>query len=67
MARGTTYARSRTTGRGIPDWMNDKIFNRLQRGTPKAHSKGLGSYIVKSLVKDYRGNVWSKTAYRAII
>ena len=45
-------------GPGIPDWMKDKIFNRLQRGTTKTHGKGLGLYIVKSLVKDYMGKMW---------
>lgn len=45
-------------GSGIPDWVKDKIFERFQRGTTKAHGKGLGLYLVKKLVHDYHGSVW---------
>jgi signal transduction histidine kinase len=45
-------------GPGIPDWIKDKIFQRFQRGTTKAHGKGLGLYLVKKLVDDYHGAVW---------
>ncbi|BAI62204.1 putative hybrid sensor and regulator [Methanocella paludicola SANAE] len=45
-------------GPGIPDWIKDKIFLRFQRGSTKAHGKGLGLYLVKKLVESYNGAVW---------
>jgi signal transduction histidine kinase len=45
-------------GPGIPDWVKDKIFQRFQRGSTKAHGKGLGLYLVKKLVDSYNGAVW---------
>lgn len=45
-------------GPGIPDWVKSKIFLRFQRGVTKAHGKGLGLYLVRSLVKSYQGTVW---------
>ncbi len=45
-------------GPGIPDWIKDKIFKRFQRGSTKAHGKGLGLYLVKKLVESYNGAVW---------
>lgn len=45
-------------GPGIPAYLKDKLFNRFQRGTTKAHGKGLGLYLVRSLVEGYGGRVW---------
>lgn len=45
-------------GPGIQDWIKDKIFMRFQRGSTKAHGKGLGLFLVKRLVEDYKGKVW---------
>jgi PAS domain S-box-containing protein len=45
-------------GPGIPDWLKNKLFNRFQRGSSKAHGRGLGLYLVKTLVEGYRGKVW---------
>ncbi len=45
-------------GCGIPDNLKLKIFNRLERGDTKAHGKGLGLYLVKTLVDDFHGQVW---------
>ncbi|HMK47880.1 MAG TPA: ATP-binding protein [Methanocella sp.] len=45
-------------GPGIPDWLKDRIFARFQRGTTKAHGKGLGLFLVKRLVQDCHGMVW---------
>ena len=45
-------------GPGIPDDMKDKIFTRLQRGKTRASGAGLGLFLVKRLVEDYRGQVW---------
>jgi signal transduction histidine kinase/DNA-binding NarL/FixJ family response regulator len=45
-------------GPGVPDWIKDKIFMRFQRGSTKAHGKGLGLYLIKKLVEGYHGVVW---------
>lgn len=45
-------------GPGVPDWIKDKIFQRFQRGSTKAHGKGLGLYLIKKLVEGYHGSVW---------
>jgi len=45
-------------GPGIPDILKARIFNRFERGDTKAHGKGLGLYIVRSLIEDYHGRVW---------
>src|SRR5271157_866530 len=44
-------------GNGIPDSIKQKIFRRLQRGTTKAHGRGLGLFIVKTLVERVGGSV----------
>jgi PAS domain S-box-containing protein len=46
------------TGPGIVDDMKIKIFTRFQRGNTHASGKGLGLYLVKTLVENYRGKVW---------
>ncbi|HMK46274.1 MAG TPA: sensor histidine kinase [Methanocella sp.] len=56
----TKYYRTVITdnGYGIPDEVKQKLFRRFQRGTTKAHGKGLGLYIVKMLVERFDGEVW---------
>jgi signal transduction histidine kinase len=44
-------------GHGIPDDVKPKLFRRLQRGTTKVPGKGLGLYIVRSLVEKLGGSV----------
>lgn len=44
-------------GPGIPDDLKLKLFNRFQRGDTKTHGKGLGLYIVRSLVEKVDGDV----------
>ena len=44
-------------GYGIPDEVKGKIFQRFQRGTTRAHGKGLGLYIVKQLIEKSGGSV----------
>jgi two-component system, sensor histidine kinase len=44
-------------GMGIPDETKPKLFYRFQRGSTKAHGKGLGLYIVKSIVERIGGSV----------
>jgi signal transduction histidine kinase len=45
-------------GPGIPDSLKQKLFVRFQRGTAKTSGRGLGLYLVKTLVDDYHGKVW---------
>ncbi len=45
-------------GPGIPDDIKSKIFTRFQRGKTKASGRGLGLYLVKTLVENFRGKVW---------
>lgn len=47
------------TGQGIPDEMKGVIFTRFRKGTNKRSGKGLGLYIVRSLVEKYGGTVWA--------
>ena len=44
-------------GFGIPEDIKPKLFARFQRGTTKAHGKGLGLYIVRTLVEMFGGTV----------
>jgi two-component system, sensor histidine kinase len=44
-------------GHGIRDDVKPKLFQRFQRGTTRAHGKGLGLYIVRSLVDKLGGSV----------
>jgi PAS domain S-box-containing protein len=45
-------------GPGIPDDLKSIIFTRFQRGKSKASGRGLGLYLVKTLVEDFGGKVW---------
>ncbi len=45
-------------GPGIPDELKDKLFMRFQRGNTKASGKGLGLYLVSTLVSDFHGKIW---------
>lgn len=47
-------------GPGIPDEIKDKLFTRFQRGYTKATGKGLGLYLVRTLVDDFHGRVWAE-------
>ena len=51
-------------GPGISDELKGKLFHRFQRGTTKAHGKGLGLYLVRTLIEGYRGNVWVEDRVR---
>lgn len=44
-------------GHGIPDDVKPKLFTRFQRGTTKAQGKGLGLYIVRTLLDKFGGSV----------
>jgi signal transduction histidine kinase len=57
-AAGSVYVVTiEDNGHGIPDDVKPKLFRRFQRGTTKAHGKGLGLYIVRSLVEKLGGSV----------
>ncbi|BAI61359.1 putative histidine kinase [Methanocella paludicola SANAE] len=45
-------------GPGIPDELKTRIFNRFERGNTKAKGKGLGLFLVKTLVHDFNGKIW---------
>ncbi|BAI61618.1 putative histidine kinase [Methanocella paludicola SANAE] len=45
-------------GPGIPDELKTRIFNRFERGNTKAKGKGLGLYLVKTLVHEFNGKIW---------
>lgn len=45
-------------GPGIPDNVKAVLFERFRRGKTRAAGKGLGLYIVKTLVQDFKGKVW---------
>ena len=44
-------------GPGISNEVKPQLFNRFQRGQTKAHGKGLGLFIVKSMVEQVGGDV----------
>ncbi|OPY29267.1 MAG: sensory histidine kinase CreC [Methanocella sp. PtaU1.Bin125] len=44
-------------GHGIPDDVKPRLFRRFERGTTKAHGKGLGLYIVRMLAERFGGSV----------
>jgi PAS domain S-box-containing protein len=45
-------------GPGISDELKNRLFMRFQRGREKALGKGLGLYLVRTLVHDFRGSIW---------
>nr|WP_255668399.1 PAS domain-containing sensor histidine kinase [Methanocella sp. CWC-04] len=45
-------------GPGITDEMKKTIFDRFKRGNTKAKGRGLGLYLVRTLVNDFHGKVW---------
>jgi PAS domain S-box-containing protein len=45
-------------GPGIPDELKGKIFRKFQRGKTRASGKGLGLFLVNTLVTDFGGKVW---------
>jgi len=47
-------------GPGIPEDRKQEIFERYKRGDTKARGRGLGLYLVKTLVEDFGGKVWAE-------
>ncbi len=44
-------------GPGIPDDLKNRLFARFQRGKTETSGRGLGLYLVKTLVEGFKGNV----------
>ncbi|HMK45352.1 MAG TPA: PAS domain S-box protein, partial [Methanocella sp.] len=44
-------------GPGVPDELKPKLFYRFQRGDTKAHGRGLGLFIARSLVEQAGGDI----------
>ena len=49
-------------GPGIPDDMKPVIFDRFRKGKTTKSGKGLGLFIVRSLVESYGGRIWAADA-----
>jgi PAS domain S-box-containing protein len=47
-------------GPGISDNIKSRLFTRFSRGDTKTRGRGLGLFLVKSLVEDYHGKVWAE-------
>ncbi len=47
-------------GPGIPEDRKQEIFERYKRGDTKTRGRGLGLYLVKTLVEDFGGEVWAE-------
>ncbi|HMK46332.1 MAG TPA: PAS domain-containing sensor histidine kinase [Methanocella sp.] len=47
-------------GPGIPDEKKSRLFTRMQRGTARTTGRGLGLYLVKTLVEDFNGRIWAE-------
>jgi PAS domain S-box-containing protein len=45
-------------GPGLPDPIKDKLFTRYFKGKASVNGKGLGLFLVKTLVEDFQGTVW---------
>ncbi|WP_424356705.1 ATP-binding protein [Methanocella sp. MCL-LM] len=45
-------------GPGIPDELKGRLFGRFERGQTKVSGKGLGLFLIKTLVEDFHGKVW---------
>lgn len=58
--KGRTYCRVgvEDNGPGIPDELKGKIFSRFEKGKTKAAGRGLGLYLVRTLVDYFHGKVW---------
>ncbi|WP_230741976.1 PAS domain S-box protein [Methanooceanicella nereidis] len=44
-------------GPGIPDELKDKLFTLYPKGKPRVSGKGLGIYLIKTLVDDFGGKI----------
>ncbi len=44
-------------GPGIPDDLKSRLFTRFERGKTKARGRGLGLFLVKTLLEDMKGSI----------
>jgi signal transduction histidine kinase len=44
-------------GRGIPDWLKARLFQRFARGKTDVHGSGLGLYLVRTMLEHYGGHI----------
>jgi PAS domain S-box-containing protein len=51
-------------GPGIPDELKSKIFIRFQKNMVKARGKGIGLYLVKSVLEGFRGRIWVEDRFQ---
>ncbi len=51
-------------GPGVPDELKPRLFTRFRRGKTKASGKGMGLFLVNTLVKDFHGRVWAEDRVR---
>jgi signal transduction histidine kinase len=49
-------------GPGIPDDLKPVIFDRFRKGRSGKSGKGLGLFIVRSLIESYGGRIWAADA-----
>ena len=49
-------------GPGIPDDLKPVVFDRFKKGKTGKSGKGLGLFIVRSLVESYGGRIWAADA-----
>jgi signal transduction histidine kinase len=49
-------------GPGIPDDLKPVIFDRFRKGKTSKSGKGLGLFIVRSLIESYGGRIWAADA-----
>ncbi len=55
---GSILVQVEDNGPGIPDELKKVIFYRFQRNNITSSGKGLGLYIVKTLIERYGGEIW---------
>jgi PAS domain S-box-containing protein len=62
--RGYYQITTEDYGPGIPDELKSKLFTRLERGKTRAPGRGLGLYLVRTLVENFEGKVWVEDRIR---
>jgi PAS domain S-box-containing protein len=63
---GRKYCRVRIEddGPGIPDDRKGYVFNGFHKGSARASGKGLGLYLVKTLLEIFQGEIWLEDRVR---
>jgi signal transduction histidine kinase len=63
---GSVLVQVEDNGPGIPDELKKVIFYRFQRNHITSSGKGLGLYIVKTLIERYGGEIWVEDSHQGI-